>query len=170
MYDDKVTILADVPGLRGAPRSALQQLASTWEFKEVDGGYLCREGEPAETLFILADGECDVVSSIGYNPARLPKGYSLDEIDIRLIITNLCVMDFGGPDHQIRLVSLHPGITVEQVQESTGYPVYVEGDVPTTAAPTQAQLDIIATMDPHNQRAYQIKDNPPGVRPPADGS
>lgn len=78
MYDDKVTILADVPGLRGASRSALQQLASAWEFKEVDGGYLCREGEPAETLFILADGECDVVKSAPnakrYQVARLTPG------------------------------------------------------------------------------------------------
>jgi glutaconate CoA-transferase subunit B len=110
------------------------------------------------------EGECDFVSSIGYNPARLPKGHSLDDIDIRLIVTDLCVMDFGGPDHQIRLVSLHPGITVEQVQENTAYPVYVPADVPVTEAPTLEQLAVIAEMDPHNQRAYQIKDNPPGDR------
>ena len=95
---------------------------------------------------------------------RLPKGHRLDDIDIRLVVTELCVMDFGGPDHQVRLVSLHPGITVEQVQENTGYPVHVSGDVPVTVAPSQAQLDIIATLDPHNQRAHQIKDNPPGNR------
>ncbi|MDX1698551.1 MAG: hypothetical protein R3308_09710, partial [Thiohalobacterales bacterium] len=94
----------------------------------------------------------------------LPKGHSLDDIDIRLVVTDLCVMDFGGPDHQIRLVSLHPGITAEQVQENTGYPVHIPADVPVTAAPTQAQLDIIAALDPHNQRAAQIKDNPKGDR------
>ncbi len=93
-----------------------------------------------------------------------PKGHSLDDIDIRLIVTDLCVMDFGGPDHQIRLVSLHPGITAEQVQENTAYPIHIEGDIPTTEAPTLEQLAIIAEMDPHNQRAYQIKDNPAGDR------
>ena len=98
------------------------------------------------------------------NPERLPKGHSLDDIDIRRVITDLCVMDFGGPDHQIRLVSLHPGVTAEQVQENTGYPVFIPDEVPTTPAPTQEQLDIIAAMDPHNQRAMQIKDNPPGDR------
>ena len=77
---------------------------------------------PSHNTRVFMDGECDFVSSIGYNPARLPKGHSLDDIDIRLVVTDLCVMDFGGPEHQIRLVSLHPGITVEQVQENTGYP------------------------------------------------
>ncbi|KZX55043.1 ketoacid CoA transferase [Halioglobus sp. HI00S01] len=119
---------------------------------------------PSHNTRVFMDGECDFVSSIGYNPERLPKGHSLDDIDIRLIVTDLCVMDFGGPDHQIRLVSLHPGVTAEQVQENTAYAVHIEGDIPTTEAPTEEQLAIIAQMDPHNQRAYQIKDNPPGVR------
>jgi glutaconate CoA-transferase subunit B len=113
---------------------------------------------------VFREGECDFVSSIGYNPARLPKGHSLEDINIRLVITDLCVMDFGGPDHQVRLVSLHPGITVEQVQENTGYEIHVPDVVPTTTAPTQQQLDIIAALDPHNQRAHQIKDNPAGDR------
>jgi glutaconate CoA-transferase subunit B len=119
---------------------------------------------PDHNTRVFMDGECDFVSSIGYNPARLPRGHSLDDIDIRLVITNLCVMDFGGPDHQVRLVSLHPGVTVEQVQENTGYPVSISDTVPTTEAPTAAQLDIIAALDPHNQRAHQIKGNPPGNR------
>ena len=113
---------------------------------------------------VFIDGECDFVSSVGYNPDRLPKGHSLDDIDIRRIVTDLCVMDFGGPDHAPRLVSIHPGISVEQVVENTGFELVVPDEVPTTPAPTAEQLDIIAAMDPHNQRAAQIKDNPPGDR------
>ena len=119
---------------------------------------------PAHNTRVFKDGECDVVASIGYNPARLAKGYSLDEVDIRLVITDLCVMDFGGPGHQIRLRSLHPGITVEQVQQNTGFPVFVPEDVITTPAPTAEQLEIIRRMDPHNLRARELKDNPPGDR------
>ncbi len=119
---------------------------------------------PSHNTRVFMDGECDFVSSIGYNPARLPKGHSLDDVDIRLVITDLCVMDFGGPDHQMRLLSLHPGVTAQQVQDNTGFALCITGNVPTTTAPTRAQLDIIAALDPHNQRAYQIKDNPPGVR------
>jgi glutaconate CoA-transferase subunit B len=119
---------------------------------------------PSHNSRVFMDGECDFVSSIGYNPERLPKGHSLEDIDIRLVITDLCVMDFGGPDHQIRLVSLHPGITAEQVQENTAYPVHIPDNVAVTAAPTREQLDIIAALDPHNLRALQIKDNPAGDR------
>ncbi|MEP1471539.1 MAG: ketoacid CoA transferase [Halieaceae bacterium] len=119
---------------------------------------------PSHNTRVFMDGECDFVSSIGYNPERLPRGHSLNDIEIRRVITDLCVMDFGGPDHQIRLLSLHPGISAEQVQESTGYPVHVPDDVATTAAPTEEQLAMIAALDPHNQRAMQIKDNPAGDR------
>ncbi|GAB3322260.1 CoA-transferase subunit beta [Haliea atlantica] len=119
---------------------------------------------PGHNNRVFIEGECDFVSSIGFNPERLPKGHSLDDVKIPRVITNLCVMDFGGPDHQIRLLSLHPGVTLEEVQENTGYPIHVEGDIPETPAPTEEQLAIIRAMDPHNQRAYQIKDNPPGTR------
>lgn len=119
---------------------------------------------PGHSDRVFIDGECDFVSSIGYNPERLPKGHSLDDIDIRRIVTDLCVMDFGGPAHTPRLVSVHPGITAEQVVENTGFELVVPNDVPTTPAPTAEQLAIIAEMDPHNQRAMQIRDNPAGDR------
>ncbi|MCZ6829050.1 MAG: ketoacid CoA transferase [Gammaproteobacteria bacterium] len=119
---------------------------------------------PAHSTRVFIEGECDFVSSIGYNPQRLPKGRSLDDVDIRLIITDLCVMDFGGANHQVRLRSLHPGISAEQVVEKTGFEIEVPATVPGTTVPTAEQLAIIAEMDPHNQRAYQIKDNPAGDR------
>ena len=119
---------------------------------------------PGHSSRVFIDGECDFVSSIGYNPARLPKGHSLEDIDIRRIVTDLCVMDFGGPDYQPRLVSLHPGISAGQVVENTGFELHIPAEVPTTAAPTAEQLAVIAEMDPHNQRAQQIKDDPAGDR------
>lgn len=119
---------------------------------------------PAHSKRVFVDGECDVVSSIGYNPARLPKGYSLDEIDIRLIVTNLCVMDFGGDNHAVRLVSLHPGVGLQEVLDNTGFALQVPELLPVTAAPSAEQLRLIAELDPGNLRSRQLKDNPPGVR------
>ena len=43
---------------------------------------------PAHSKRVFVEGEVDTVCSIGYNPARLPKGYSFDDIDIRQIITD----------------------------------------------------------------------------------
>jgi glutaconate CoA-transferase subunit B len=119
---------------------------------------------PAHNKRVFVEGECDFVSSIGYNPARLPKGHSLADIKIGLMITDLCVMDFGGPGYQVRLVSLHPGITVEQVVENTSFAVHIPAEVATTPAPTAVQLAIISELDPHNQRSFQIKENPVGDR------
>ena len=119
---------------------------------------------PGHNKRVFVEGECDFVSSIGYNPERLPRGHSLDDIDIRLVVTDLCVMDFAGADHRMRLVSLHPGISLEQVCENTGFALEIGEEVPVTAAPTAEQLAIIAGLDPHNQRAHQIKGNPAGDR------
>ena len=77
-----------------------------------------------------------------------------------MIVTNLCVMDFGGKDNAIRVVSLHPGVTFEQVQEATGFELE-RGDLIETPLPGAEELAIIARLDPHNIRASVIKDNPP---------
>jgi len=111
---------------------------------------------PAHNKKVFVENECDMVSSIGYNPARLPKGYKLDDVDIRWIVTNLCVLDFSGPNKQIAIHSLHPGVTAAQVQENTGFPLHIPANIPTTAAPTAEQLAIIAKLDPHNTRASAL--------------
>jgi len=102
---------------------------------------------------VFVAGEVDMVASVGYNPARLPRGWSFDDIDLRLIVTNLCVMDFGGPARQVRIRSLHPGISALQVQQATGFPLHIPEEIPETAAPTDAQLALIDRLDPHGLRA-----------------
>ncbi len=113
---------------------------------------------PNHSTKVFVDGEVDMVASVGYNPARLARGWSLHEVaDVRSIFTNLCVFDFGGPDHQARLVSLHPGVTVAQVQEATGFALHIPENVPTTADPSAEQLALLQRFDPHNLRASVIK-------------
>ncbi len=105
---------------------------------------------------VFVEGEVDMVCSIGYNPARLPMGYSLDDIQIHRIITNLCVMDFSGPDKQVCVLSLHPGVTAGQVQENTGFELCLPADIPVTPAPTEEQLQLLSRLDPHNIRAKAL--------------
>lgn len=111
------------------------------------------------------EGEVDFVCMAGYNPARYINGQPPKGLDLRIIVTNLCVMDFGGTDHQIRVISLHPGVTFEEVQDNTGFPLAkIAVEIPTTPAPTAEQLAIIAKIDPNNVRATVFKDNPAGDR------
>ncbi len=111
---------------------------------------------PQHNKKCFVEGEVDMVSTIGYNPERLPKGYSLDDVDLRWVVTNLCIMDFETPNKQMRIRSLHPGVTAEQVQENTGFEIVIPDNIPETPAPTAEQLEVINKLDPHGVRASAI--------------
>ena len=120
---------------------------------------------PQHNRRALVEGEVDFVCSVGYNPARWPGGKLPHRLELRRIVTNLCVMDFGGPANAIRLVSLHPGVPLEEVHDNTGFDVAVpEDEIAETAIPDEAALAIIRRLDPHDVRASLIKGNPPAIR------
>lgn len=109
---------------------------------------------PKHSKRVFVADEVDMVASAGYKPERLAKGWSLDElIDLRWVVSNLAVLDFGGPEHQMRLRAVHPGVSAEQVQEATGFPLDVPDEVPVTPEPSAEQLALIERLDPHNRRA-----------------
>lgn len=101
-------------------------------------------------------GEVDTVCSVGYNPERLPKGYSLADIEIRRIITNLCVLDFEPESKAMRLRNLHPGVTTTEVVENTGFELLIPAAVPITPEPTSEERAILQRIDPHNLRQSAI--------------
>lgn len=120
---------------------------------------------PTHNKRALVAGEVDFVCMAGYNPVRWRQGRPPLGLDLRLIVTNLCVMDFGGPAHAVRLVSLHPGAPLEEVQDNTGFDIVLPaGETPVTPAPSAAALAEIARLDPNGVRATILKDNPPGDR------
>ena len=118
---------------------------------------------PAHSPRVFVAGEVDMVSGVGYNPAKRVPGGNYSGVDLRRIVTNLCVMDFAGPDNAIRVISLHPGVNFAEVQEATGFELIdaVAGETP---EPTAEQLEVIVRLDPHGIRASAIKDNPPARR------
>jgi glutaconate CoA-transferase subunit B len=120
---------------------------------------------PNHNTRAFVSDEVDFVCMAGYNPARYVGGRPPRGLDLRLIVSNLAVLDFNGPDHQIRIVSLHPGVTFDEVQDNTGFPIAGRSDaIPTTPAPTAEQLALIAALDPNGVRATVFKDNPAGER------
>jgi glutaconate CoA-transferase subunit B len=137
-------------GVRGLPGNSINHINSLFV--------------PNHGPRVFVGGEVDMVSGVGYNPARWGEGMKRDFVDLRLIVTDLCVMDFGGPDHAVRVTSLHPGVSFEQVQAATGFPLLKAPELRSTPLPTAAQLALIQRLDPHNLRARQLKDNPPAVR------
>jgi glutaconate CoA-transferase subunit B len=120
---------------------------------------------PSHNKRAFVGGEVDFVCMAGYNPARYMDGKPPAGLDLRIIVTNLCVMDFGGPEHAIRIKSLHPGVGFEEVQDNTDFPIVrPDGEIPVTPAPTAEQLALLAQLDPNGVRHTVLKDNPPGDR------
>ncbi|MDE2435988.1 MAG: ketoacid CoA transferase [Sphingomonadales bacterium] len=108
--------------------------------------------------------DVDMISGVGYNPAKHVAGGNFSAVDLRTIVTNLCVMDFGGPNHAIRVISLHPGVSFDEVQAATGFPLHKADTITETPLPSSEALAVIASLDPHGIRSGVIKDNPFALR------
>ncbi len=82
--------------------------------------------------------------------AGIPKGGP------RKVVTNLCVMDFEPQSKAMRLVSVHPGVTVDVVKEATGFELVVPGSVEETAPPTAEELEFMRRIDPNGVRELEF--------------
>ncbi len=68
------------------------------------------------------------------------------------VITDLCVMKFDDSTGEMTLVSLHPGVTVEKVQENTPWKLKIAAKLETTPVPTEKELAVVRALDP--ERMY----------------
>ncbi|MCC6648854.1 MAG: CoA-transferase [Polyangiaceae bacterium] len=97
----------------------------------------------------------DVVSGVGYDRAK-QLGRAGRFHEIRRVVSNLGVFDFGGPDHAMRLVSTHAGVSVDDVVKNTGFELSL-GDVTETRAPTDEELRLLrGAIDPRGLAQKEI--------------
>jgi len=61
---------------------------------------------------------------------------------VRLILSPLGVFDLGE-DGDMRVRSLHPGVTADAVRDATGFELPVPAGVPVTPAPTEDELRVL---------------------------
>jgi glutaconate CoA-transferase subunit B len=59
------------------------------------------------------------------------------------LVTGRCVFDFDKTEKRFRLNSTHPGHTVGEIREQTGFDYDETGEVPETPAPDAATLDLL---------------------------
>lgn len=62
------------------------------------------------------------------------------------IITNIAVLKVDRGKKKIRLESVHPGISVQQVIENTGFEIHIPSRVAETACPTTEELTLLRTV------------------------
>lgn len=126
-------------GARGAPGNTVNHRTSYWVARH------------AARVFVAS---VDFVSGVGYDRAL---GAAARFHDVHRVVTNLAVLDFATPDHTMRLASVHPGVTVEQVQAETGFPLAVPDDVPTTREPSDEELKLLReVLDPKGAREKEV--------------
>jgi len=128
-------------GMRGAPGNTVNDKTSYWI--------------PAHTTRVFVP-EVSVVSGVGYDRAAELGDAGRFHHLVR-VVTNLCVLDFESPDHTMRLRSLHPGVTVDEIVEATGFELAIDSDVPESRLPTDEELTLIRdVVDPNGLGELEV--------------
>ncbi|MGV9453925.1 CoA-transferase subunit beta [Streptomyces sp. NPDC003635] len=124
-------------GVRGAPVNTLNNPTSYWI--------------PRHSRRVFVE-RVDMVCGVGYDRAAGARHHHIPRV-----VSDLGVFDFATPDRSMRLASLHPGVSVEEVREATGFALTVSGEVPYTRDPDPAELRLIReVIDPENARAREV--------------
>ncbi len=129
-------------GVRGAPGNTINHATSYWV------------GNHSKRVF---GDSVDVVSGIGWDKVDTDNpAYRF--VNVYRVVSNLGVFDFNGPDRQMRAVSLHPGITPQEVQENTSFEVHGLDKAEATRLPAERELELIRTViDPKSLRNKEIR-------------
>ncbi|MFH9588308.1 CoA-transferase subunit beta [Streptomyces luteogriseus] len=124
-------------GVRGAPANTLNNPTSYWI--------------PRHSRRVFVE-RVDMVCGVGYDRADGARYHRIPRV-----VSDLGVFDFATPDRSMRLASLHPGVTVEQVRDATGFALTVPDEVPATREPTGEELRLIReVVDPAGVRAREV--------------
>jgi glutaconate CoA-transferase subunit B len=114
-----------------------------------------------EIFVIMAQGkrsfveELDFVTSIGH----VSGGDSRAKLGVKTkgptkLITDLAIWTPDPDSKEMTVVSIHPGVTREQIQENTGWPVKFAAKVAETPAPTTKELDVLRDLHARTNRAH----------------
>ncbi|MFI7098869.1 CoA-transferase subunit beta [Streptomyces sp. NPDC050161] len=130
-------------GARGAPANTVNNPTSYWVPRHSPRSFVER---------------VDMVCGVGYDRAAAAGSAASRFHRIPEVISDLGVFDFATPDHTMRVRSLHPGVTVEQVRAATGFALTVPPDVPATREPTAGELRLIReVIDPQGLRDREVR-------------
>ena len=100
-------------------------------------------------------GKLDFVTSLGHGEG----GDDRTRLGVKTkgptkLVTDLCVFEPDAETKEMTVVSIHPGVTREQIQENTGWPVRYAGKVSETPAPTAQELSVLREVQARTARAH----------------
>jgi acyl CoA:acetate/3-ketoacid CoA transferase beta subunit len=133
---------AQLIGVRGAPGNTVNHPVSYWV--------------PRHSRRVFVE-HVDMVSGVGYRRAAALSPEIAGFHELRQVVTNLAVLDFGSHDHAMRLRSVHPGVSVSDVADATGFVLAAPLEVPQTRLPTATELALIREqLDPDGRRDQEL--------------
>jgi glutaconate CoA-transferase subunit B len=71
-----------------------------------------------------------------------------------LLVTDLCIMEPDPESNEFEVVSVHPGVTQDRLQQATGWPVKFANRVKETEPPSSAELDTLRALHERTQLAH----------------
>jgi glutaconate CoA-transferase subunit B len=91
----------------------------------------------------------DYLTTVGYlNGGKSREDAGLPPCQEIRIITNLCVLGFDQTK-TIMVLSIHPGISMDEVMQNTGVDLRLDKGVASTATPTDIEIELLRTkIDP----------------------
>ena len=132
---------AQLLGVRGGPGNTINHATSFFI--------------PRHTSRVFVE-QVDMVSGIGTDRAAALHPNARRHHHLARVITNLAVLDFATPDGRMRVVSTHPGVSVDAVVEATGFALTIGGEVATTRGPTSDEAAALERLDPRGLRHREV--------------
>ncbi|OYD70789.1 acyl CoA:acetate/3-ketoacid CoA transferase beta subunit [Rhodococcus sp. OK302] len=128
-------------GVRGAPGNSVYHPTSYWV--------------PAHSTRVFVP-RVDMVSGVGNDNATKAGPAATKHHDLRHVVTNLAVLDYADSG-RLRLVSVHPGVSVDDVVAATGFELEIPESVPQTRLPSVEELQLIRdVIDPKGLRNKEV--------------
>jgi glutaconate CoA-transferase subunit B len=125
-------------------------------------GGACEIGTMCKQTFIIMNQsarsfvpEVDFITTLGHG--RTGQERSQLGVSTRgptLMVTDLCLMMPQRDSSEFEVVSLHPGVTREQVQQATGWPVKFATAVAETIPPSTLELNTLRALHERTVRAH----------------
>jgi acyl CoA:acetate/3-ketoacid CoA transferase beta subunit len=129
-------------GVRGSPGNTINHATSYWV------------GNHSKRVFT---DKVDIVSGIGYDKVDADNP-AFRFVNVYRVVSNLGVFDFGGPEHTMRALSLHPGVSPDDVREATSFEVHGLDDASESRLPTEDELRLIReVIDPKALRDREVR-------------
>jgi glutaconate CoA-transferase, subunit B len=64
------------------------------------------------------------------------------------VVTDLAIMGFDETTKRMEVLALHPGVTIDEVRDNTGFDLVVADKLEKTAPPSERELQVLRHLDP----------------------